>query len=301
MRLNILAFAAGILCLQMQPELPAWVGGLAGGILLVFPGLFWRNRPVRMLTVLGCVAIGFSWAAWRADIRLDDHLGTDWEGRDISVIGVVSGLPQDFVGGTRFEFDVERATAGAVVPGKVMLSWYPGRRENESVDRLAVKPGERWQFTVRLKRPHGNANPGGFDYEAWLLERNIRATGYIRHNPPERLAERVWHPAYVIERLRLTVRDRFNGTLPEAAYPFAGVLVALAVGDQKGIQGDLWTSFNRTGTTHLMSIIYLLKHRFHPALDSSRNRQVIFRRNLRSKHHGHPLQRSLRSCLEQTG
>jgi competence protein ComEC len=30
--------------------------------------------------------------------------------------------------------------------------------------------------------------------------------------------------------------------------------VALTIGDQKAIQGDLWTTFNRTGTTHLMSI-----------------------------------------------
>jgi competence protein ComEC len=63
-----------------------------------------------------------------------------------------------------------------------MLSWYQGRRE-DSPERLVVLPGERWRFTVRLKRPHGNANPGGFDYEAWLLERNIRATGYIRAKP----------------------------------------------------------------------------------------------------------------------
>jgi competence protein ComEC len=30
------------------------------------------------------------------------------------------------------------------------------------------RAGERWRFVVRLKRPHGNVNPQGFDYEGWL-------------------------------------------------------------------------------------------------------------------------------------
>ena len=135
-----------------------------------------------------------------------------------------------------------------------MLSWYQGQRDGEEFVRQPLRPGERWQLTVRLKRPHGNANPHGFDYEAWLLERNIRATGYVRQNPPQRLDEMVWRPDYVVERLRLGVRDSFAALLPADNYPWAGILVALVVGDQRAIQGDLWTTFNRTGTTHLMSI-----------------------------------------------
>ncbi|MDE2439489.1 MAG: DNA internalization-related competence protein ComEC/Rec2 [Betaproteobacteria bacterium] len=252
--MNILAFAVGILCLQMQPELPAWAWWLAGGVLLMVPCHFWQAWPVRLLAAVGCVAIGFSWAAWRAELRLADHLGEDWEGRDLEVVGVIAGLPQDFAGGTRFEFDVTSVSAGAALPGRLMLSWYPGRRDTEGPEPLVFRPGERWQFTVRLKRPHGNANPGVFDYESWLLERNIRATGYVRPSQPKRQSAMVWQPDYVIERLRLIARESFGRVLPEAAYPFAGVLVALTVGDQKAIQGNLWTTFNRTGTTHLMSI-----------------------------------------------
>ena len=138
-----------------------------------------------------------------------------------------------------------------------MLSWYQGRRDGEDFVRPPLRPGERWQLTVRLKRPHGNANPFGFDYEAWLLERDIRATGYVRPAPAERLDAMVWQPGYVIERLRDAARASFAAMLPAADYPWAGILVALAVGDQRAIHGDLWTTFNRTGTTHLMSISYL--------------------------------------------
>jgi len=41
-------------------------------------------------------------------------------------------------------------------------------------------PGERWRLRVRLKPPHGFSNPGGFDYEGWLLRQGIGATGYVR-------------------------------------------------------------------------------------------------------------------------
>ncbi len=256
MRLNILAFAAGVIALQMQPELPpAWPWALAG-VALALPALRWRSAwPARVLGVLACLALGFSWAAWRADIRLADALPSAWEGRDIEVVGVVAALPQDFSQGSRFEFAVEKVlTATAEVPERIMLSWYQGQRDGEEFVRQPLRPGERWQLTVRLKRPHGNANPNGFDYEAWLLERNIRATGYVRPAPAQRLAAMVWRPDYVVERLRHQVRASFVAMLPAAEFPLAGVLVALAVGDQRAIQGDLWTTFNRTGTTHLMSI-----------------------------------------------
>lgn len=255
MRLNILAFATGVLLLQMQPELPmAWLWAVAGGALLL-PRLRWSGWPVRGLAVAACCILGVAWAGWRAEIRLADRLPAAMEGRDVEVIGVIGGLAQDFSNGTRFEFVRETTlTPGAVVPERIMLSWYQGRRDGEAFERLAVRPGERWRFTVRLKRPHGNANPGLFDYEAWLLERDIRATGYIRPQPPQRPAAMVWRPGYVIERLRHGVRARYAALLPQESHPWAGIIVALAVGDQKAIQGELWTTFNRTGTTHLMSI-----------------------------------------------
>ncbi|KAF4533647.1 hypothetical protein B566_EDAN005696 [Ephemera danica] len=256
MRLAILAFAVGVLALQMQPELPAAWPWALGGLLCGGPALFWRGRwPLRLAGLLACAALGFAWAAWRADVRLGDALAAEWEGQDIEVIGVVAGLAQDFSHGTRFEFDVESvSTATAHVPHHIMLSWYQRGRDGDDAEHLALRPGERWRFTVRLKRPHGNANPHGFDYEAWLLERNIRATGYVRVASPLPLAGMVWRPDYVVERLRHEVRASLFTLLPPESHPWSGILVALAVGDQRSVNGELWTTFNRTGTTHLMSI-----------------------------------------------
>ena len=147
MRLNILAFAAGVIALQMQPQLPpTWLWALAG-LLLTLPALRWRGAwPSRTLLMLACFALGFAWAGWRAELRLAEELPSAWEGRDVEIVGVVAGLPQDFSQGSRFEFDVEkRLTETAVVPERIMLSWYQGRRDGEAFERPPLRPGERWQ------------------------------------------------------------------------------------------------------------------------------------------------------------
>lgn len=265
LRLSILAFASGITALQMQGELPG--AGVIGGLaLLAAAGSFvsasrahWTFRALSMI----CFALlGFVWAGWMAQQRLADQLTEAWEMKDIQVIGVIASLPQRFERGERFEFDVESvqvkgASVNGIVPARITLSWYHSWDDlddtEEGVDARAVRPGERWRFTVRLKRPHGNANPHAFDYEAWLLERNIRATGTIRtRSEIQRLDAFVPRPGYVVESLRDGIRSRFLAALPEA--PYLGVLIALTVGDQRAIPNAQWQVFNRTGVTHLISI-----------------------------------------------
>ena len=260
MRLGILCFVAGAWWLQQQAALPdsAWgwaVAALGLAAAALCPART-ASRLARAAAVnAGCVALGFSWAAGCAQLRMADALPAEWEGRDIAVVGVVAGLPQVYERGVRFELDVERVlTGGARVPSRIVLSWW-GTPAHDG--RLAGFPvptaGERWELTVRLKRPRGTANPHGFDYEAWLLERNLRATGYVRpKGGNRRIAAMVHRPAYWIERVREQVRARIQAALPEA--PYAGVITALAIGDQRAIPPEQWQTFTRTGVNHLMSI-----------------------------------------------
>ena len=60
------------------------------------------------------------------------------------------------------------------------------------------------------------------------------------------------HVVDYIQRAREAVRERFQAEL--GATPAAGILAALAVGDQRAISAEEWRLFNRTGVTHLMSI-----------------------------------------------
>jgi len=248
MRSAILAFAAGAAVLQLQSALPPAGIMLACAATAIAACLLLRGLPRALTTSL---LLGFCWAAFIAHLTLADALPHTDEGRDITVTGTIASLPHRFDGGVRFHFDVAHTeTRGAAVPPKTVLSWYGATAS----DPAFIHPGERWRLVVRLQRPHGNANPHGFDYEAWLLEQGVRATGYVRPagSKNERLDD--WTPGvgYAIERARGHLRARILSVLD--GKPYAGVIVALVIGDQRGIDQDDWDIFNRTGISHLVSI-----------------------------------------------
>lgn len=254
MRLFSLAFLAGTLWLQHASVLPdSRLLGLAAALALASRLLRGTGRIV-LVVGAGFVA-GHDLAAWRAEHRLADALPRAWEGKDIDIEGVIAGLPQAGPRGTRFVFDTRRSPEGVTVPSRLALTWYGARggSPGEIVPPPTIRAGERWRFTVRLKRPRGLANPHAFDFEPWALVRGIRATGYVRSSPvPERvLADEAGWPQ-CLHRLRGDIRDAMRASLAQARY--AGVLVALAIGDQDAIAAGDWTVFWRTGVGHLASI-----------------------------------------------
>ena len=254
MVLFTLAFVFGVWLLQQQATLPGldWAWLLAGMPLpLLIPTRNLALRLIRSLSI-ACFAlgIGFYHAAWQAEQRLAIVLPEGWQGRDIEVTGVVAELPRSHEHGQRFSFAVEHVlNPQASLPDHIYLSTY----FDKNTETLALKAGERWRLTLRLKQPHGSSNPFGFDFEAWALENNFRAVGYV-HNKGNniRIDALADGPAYRIESWREKVRDKFNATLGDA--PYLGVLSALAIGDQSSIPPAQWQAFTRTGVNHLMSI-----------------------------------------------
>jgi len=250
MRLFALGFVAGTAWLQQAAVLPETrLAGLAVAALLAA-----RLAPAwarALLVVSAGLVAGHDHAAWRAGLRLADELPAAWEGRDIAIEAVVADLPRVSNRGTRFLVEPRRVmTDGAMLPSRVSLTWYAGR---DAAPPPEVRAGERWRLTVRLKRPRGLANPHAFDFEPWALARGIRATGYVRASPaPERVTPREPGWPQDVHRLRGEVRSSMLATLGESR--LAGVLVALAVGDQDAIAAPDWETFWRTGIGHLVSI-----------------------------------------------
>jgi competence protein ComEC len=246
-------FALGVWWLQQQaalPNLPLYWPLAACALLIPDSTRLPLNIARRALVLLCAFLLGFSYSAWVAQARLADSLPDVWQGQDIALTGIVAEMPRLHERGLRFSFDVESVqTAGAFVPRRIQLATYDGSTKYP----LQLHAGERWQFTVRLKQPHGTSNPHGFDFEAWALERGIRASGYVYEKSDKRkLAAPSFHPSYFIEHLREQVRAKFQRTLNDS--PYSGVLVALAVGDQASISQAQWQVFTRTGVNHLMSI-----------------------------------------------
>ena len=264
------AFAAGAVVLQWQAVLPdaalcaagAAVAGMVGTLSRFGPGrgqqpryAGWARHAGSAFTLVAAALLGFAYAAWRADVRLADALPPEWEGKDIALVGVIDDLPQVTERGKRFAFAIERVeTPRAIVPRRLSLAWYGQWQKGGATDEVPdLAAGERWRLVVRLKRPHGNVNPGGFDLEAWLLENGLRATGYVRRDAANaRLAAFAGRASDHVQRVRAAVRSRILAALPTARY--AGVIVALAIGEQRAIPEDDWRIFNRTGIGHLISI-----------------------------------------------
>jgi competence protein ComEC len=227
--------------------------------------LFRPGASVWRLVMVGavCAVAGFGLTGWRAAVFQSQALAPALEGRDILVTGVVSAMPQVNEAGARFRFQVEAAAQGDVpvrLPSAIYLGWYTNTGFISNAEALepqrqpsALWAGERWQMTVRLKAPHGNSNPYGFDYELWLWEQGLQATGYVRSGAgdiPAQLLGQTWsHP---VELARQKVRDRIFEHVADRKV--AGLIAALVVGDQNAIERSDWDVFRATGVAHLMSI-----------------------------------------------
>jgi competence protein ComEC len=253
-----------------QPVLWAWP---VYGVMLLFAALlpfslFLRERAgVRAgiraaLLLLGFALLAFALCGLRAAWFQSQALDPALEGSDIAVTGVIAAMPQRNETGVRFRLEVESAATSdgpARIPPQLYLGWYGGAIPvgDGLIELLRQAPelqaGERWQMTVRLKAPHGNVNPHGFDYELWLWEQGLQATGYVRAGPrdppPQRMGDTLAHP---VERARQHVRDAVFRHVEDRQA--AGLLAALVAGDQNAIERADWDVFRATGVAHLMSI-----------------------------------------------
>ena len=236
-----LGFAAGTCAFYFLPELPPVLPLVVAAILL--GAASWRLSLLRplALAVLGLLLAQIH-ACRVLCVSFPEHL----IGVDVEVTGVVASLPAEKGSATRFLFQVERARQGnedLELRGRVRLSWY------RDAPRLLV--GERRRLLVRLKPAHGLANPAGFDYERWLFQQGIQATGHVRRSEGNRLL----HPGpstHLVNRWRQLLRDHITSVLGDSSA--TGLVQALVLGERTGLEPEQWDVLTRTGTNHLIAI-----------------------------------------------
>lgn len=234
-----LAFLAGVLVLQWQAQLSSlyWSVLLIPSLVLVI-----YSKKYYWLVFL---LLGFFWANLHGWSYLRSVPDITLAGKNILVSGVITDLPVQRSRSTQFKFNIDRfeldGYTGAV-PEHIRLSWY--------YSKVLLKPGDRWQFEVRIKPPSGFQNPGGFDYTAWLYQQNIHATGYIRKSAlNKKLGESYW--VSVVDRLRFKIRETINSN---SSAEMSSLLNALAIGYRNDMSPDIWQVFIKTGTNHLIAI-----------------------------------------------
>lgn len=122
-------------------------------------------------------------------------------------------------------------------PFKIRLSWDKSPHE--------VYQGQQWQLNAKIKPAHGFANVGGFNYQTWLRQKNIVATGYVlnRKSNVEIAAE-----LSIRQQLLIQTKTR----LPQE--PLSSLLLALSFGERSQVTPEQWRILQTTGTQHLIAI-----------------------------------------------
>ena len=240
MRLATLAFLSGIILLQGMATLP--VDRNLWWIILCLP-LF----TLRLLRLPLFILLGFGWALFRSQLILQQNLPTELEKTDVLVTGELIGLPRFQGRYQQFQFQVEAlSVAGRSFPspGLIRLNWYDTRQ--------GLQAGDRYRFTIRMKRPNGTMNPAAFDYEGWLFQQRIRATGYVRNKQAVEYLGLGQGISARLHRFRAATAKRLQElSLPTPARP---LLQALVLGERNDVSDAQWQVLRATGTSHLLAI-----------------------------------------------
>lgn len=242
MRAWILAFSAGVLFASFIPELPAWP----------FTLLCWLPVLLRYWWCRLHLAAAFSLGLWclfiQALLHQDSLLPRTLEQADLRVQTQILSLPVTGSLTTRLTVKVNhgcRTTPAGCEPEPALAGI---RVRLDDYAQTPVEPGQHWQFDVRLKRPHGAANPGSPDTERRLFAQRISATGYIRG--ATLLASDHGNPLLHVQHWRY----RFAKALEAMALRSGAFIAALTIGDQSGLDGPRRQLLQATGTSHLMVI-----------------------------------------------
>jgi competence protein ComEC len=237
---------------------------LMGGVLLLVLvlGVARRIRASR-----GIVLVLLAWvpltalhagAAWQ-----DRQLPESCEGMLVTLDGFTRGLPRSYARGAGSLWRVELELAD-IRPGRCAGP----RRVQLYIDSASARfldaagsartapwgvegpeAGTRLRGEARLRRPWGQVNPGARTGERRFLVEGLHAVGSLRTLQPE--SARSSSASAVLDRLRGRVSRWVRDSAPPAT---AGLLAALAVGDQRFMDEAAWNRLRVFGLTHLLVI-----------------------------------------------
>ena len=232
------AFSLGVCAVTLQRSLipPEVLAAMAitGAGLCFGPGL-------RLLPIF---VFGLVWGNSVYHHALDQRITDTDDGATHEILGTVIGIPNQSVQRIRFDFLILEADwqTGADLAGRtVRLRWY----ESPNV----LTPGDQWKLKVKLRSPRGYRNQHGFDYERFLLENGIRATGYVREGYKSSGSPRGFFTA--VDRFRLGFKNHLSNS---GILVNKQMLTALAVGERSGLDRAQRRLLRESGLSHLVAI-----------------------------------------------
>ncbi len=231
-----LSVALGAVGLLFLPVLPMVALLLLLAICCLILALKWP-----FLRLLAVFMLSMSWSVYQAQQYLNQRVPTDIEGKAFRVLVQIDGLPE------LTKFGQKIRIQPLAMRSQLIYDIPSNTRWQLTSDKIyPFRPNQQWQLTVTLKRPHGTASAGAFDYEAWLLSENITATGKIGRAIFVQSGQRSF------DEWRLQLREKFQQAFGESVA--SGVTLALLTGDRALVPNSAWDLYAATGTSHLMAI-----------------------------------------------
>jgi competence protein ComEC len=272
--LYLVAITAGIFCVAFLSSLPSvWLVGILWFLLLVG---YWfakarglpscRIDPARLIVIGLLFVCGLGWGLISAHQTLSSQLPDSYDKHRFLVTGSVVGLVNSDDRRTSFELAVESVKlldADSTIDenlqfslNQLLLKWYFKPSDQQLISRSQITSGDHWQLLVQLRKPRGMLNQGGFDYQAWLVQRGYSATGYVVDSDLNKRLEIDKHAFWcsatdAISRFRARIRDAIQRS--QLTDLSKSIITALTIGD-KSMLGPWWDDLTRFGIVHLLVI-----------------------------------------------
>lgn len=230
------AAAIGALSLLWWPSLPNINYLLIAALIFGVFALRWRMFALPTVCLLATI-----WSVWCAQQALALQPPTNIEEKPFKVQVRITGLPEYTPYGLRFRVKPLKVVSRINYPLMPQMQW-----QLTTSLKLDLRPQQVWKMTVSLRRPHGIASAGAFDYQEWLLSEGVSATGKVTR------AQLISPASWSIDEWRLSIREQFISLFSHQNN--SGVVLALLSGDRALVNDEAWRLYAATGISHLMAI-----------------------------------------------
>jgi len=242
------AFALGIVAAPWSAAAPGRLL-VAGGLLLglgACAAALGRYRPCEAATTVALLAVTFVLGALRGATEPlpADHIARAELAPLVRVEGRLADEPIRWAPDrTRLSLDVDGyfdKNDRRPASGRLQVTLYG--------ETVPVGEGQRVSVELKLSRPRGFRNPGGFDYPAFLRREGILLVGSGRAESLAALTAD--EPPWPVRVKRWAVAS-IGAHLPETS---AALLAGLILGEKKGLPPETDEAFRRAGVYHILAV-----------------------------------------------
>ena len=242
------AFALGIVAAPWAATAPGRLL-VAGGLLLglgACAAALGRHRPCEDAATVALLAVTFVLGALRGvtEPLPADHIARAELAPLVRIEGRLADDPIRWAPDrTRLSLDVDGyfdKSDRRPASGRLQVTLYG--------ETAAVGEGQRVSAELKLSRPRGFRNPGGFDYPAFLRREGILLVGSGRAESLAALTAD--EPPWPVRVKRWAVAA-IGAHLPETS---AALLAGLILGEKKGLPPEIDEAFRRAGVYHILAV-----------------------------------------------